>query len=63
MMSDAGYSVYVVGNTTKDGVTKAFSWGFTRATRYLFCHSEQGGSDELGVTVTNDSETTVELAM
>lgn len=39
MMRDSGYSVYVAGSATKDGVTKTFAWGFKTSTSYEGCQS------------------------
>jgi len=39
MMQDGGFSVYVTGSATKDGVTKTFAWGFATSTRYTGCES------------------------
>lgn len=61
MMQDAGYSVYVEGTATKGDVEKTFAWGFAIGTRYLECHSEQGGRDESGIVVKNNAAIDVQL--
>ncbi|MBL9105656.1 MAG: hypothetical protein JNL82_32270 [Myxococcales bacterium] len=40
MMQDGGYSVFVAGSATKNGVTKTFTWGFNTRTAYSHCQSQ-----------------------
>jgi hypothetical protein len=61
LMLDGGYSFYVEATATKGDVSKHFAWGFTIGTKYERCHSEQDGKDQLGVVVTNNSETELQL--
>lgn len=65
MMVDKGYSIYVEGKATKSvggaEAVKTFHWGFDTATRYVDCHSEVGGRDQLGVVVTRGGTDTSEL--
>lgn len=61
LMLDGGYSLYVSATATKGDVEKNFAWGFTTATLYDECNSEQGGRDEYGVVVTNNSTTVAQL--
>lgn len=61
LMLDGGFSFYVDATATKQSVTKHFAWGFAMGTRYQECHSEQGGKDEAGIVVTNNSEVEVQL--
>jgi hypothetical protein len=61
LMLDGGYSLFVSGTATKGDVEKQFSWGFRTATLYDDCESEQGGRNEAGVVVTNNSTTVAEL--
>ena len=61
LMLDGGYSLYVEASASKDEVTKHYAWGFTVATQYNECHSEQDGKEEDGIVVKNNSTVTVEL--
>jgi hypothetical protein len=54
-MTQAGYSVYVTGHASKEGVEKSFAWGFSRATDYVHCHSE--------AEVTDGGEATIQLTI
>ena len=61
LMLTGGYSLYASGAATKGDVQKRFAWGFSTATRYEECRSEQGGREEAGVIVTNNASVEVEL--
>jgi hypothetical protein len=61
LMSAGGYSLYVAGTASKDQVEKRFGWGFAIGTRYVECQSEQGGSEQSGVVVTNNTRLEVQL--
>lgn len=60
-MIDEGFSLYVEANATRGAETHHFAWGFPISTRYVDCHSEQGGRDEKGLVVTNNATLTAEL--
>jgi hypothetical protein len=60
-MIDEGYSVYVKATATRGDEKRTYAWGFPISTRYVDCHSEQGGRDEEGVVVTNNSRLQVQL--
>ncbi len=38
-MNDGGWSMWVSGTATREGVTKTFAWGFATDTRYAPCHT------------------------
>jgi hypothetical protein len=61
LMLAGGYALYAAGTATKEQVQKSFTWGFAIGTRYDECQSEQGGSLQSGVVVTNNTSLTVEL--
>lgn len=61
LMLDGGYSLFASGTATKDGVEKTFAWGFTTATLYDECSSEQDGREQEGLVVKNNARTTAEL--
>ncbi len=61
LMIDEGYSLYVQATASRADETKHFAWGFPITTGYERCHSAQGGRDELGLVVTNNSTLEVEL--
>jgi hypothetical protein len=61
LMVAGGYSLYVSGTATKDPIEKRFSWGFAIGTRYDECQSEQGGTEQSGVVVTNNTSVDVQL--
>jgi len=61
LMVAGGYSLYASGTATKDQVEKRFSWGFAMGTRYSECQSEQGGAEQSGVVVTNNTRVDVQL--
>jgi hypothetical protein len=61
LMLDGGYSLYVEGTASKGSLRKHYTWGFTIATNYEECHSEQDGKDEAGIVVTNNATSTVQL--
>ena len=63
LMVKGGYSVYVEGTGTKDGVSKTFKWGFSKKTRYLECKAEQGGKETEGIVVTSGGDDTSELTI
>lgn len=58
LMQDGGYSVYVAGTATKDGVTKSFAWGFKTRTSYEKCESqaviEAGRPGTVQITIHGD---------
>lgn len=60
-MLESGYSLWLEGTAEKAERVKAFAWGFTLNTRYERCHSQQGGRDELGLVVTNESTVEAQL--
>src|SRR5215216_2041009 len=60
-MLDRGYAFYVTGTASRVDVEKHFAWGFALATKYQRCHSEQDGTDQLGVVVSNNSELELQL--
>ena len=61
LMLAGSYSLYASGTATKEGQQKRFSWGFAIGTRYNECQSEQGGTEQSGVVVTNNTRLDVEL--
>jgi hypothetical protein len=61
LMLDGGYSFYVEATANKGDISKHYTWGFTIATNYEECHSEQDGKDEAGIVVTNNATITVQL--
>lgn len=62
MMVANGWSFYVDGTATKDGVTKTFKWGFKTQTAYKDCHSaEENGISTEGVVITNGQTDTSQL--
>jgi len=61
LMLDGGYSFYVEAAASKGQLTKHFTWGFTIATQYNDCHSEQDGKEQDGVVVTNNAAIDVQL--
>jgi hypothetical protein len=61
LMIAGGYSLYVSATATKGSAQKHFSWGFAIGTRYDECQSEQGGTEQSGVVVTNNGSVVVEL--
>lgn len=61
LMIAGGYSLYASGTATKDQIEKRFSWGFAIGTRYNECQSEQGGTEQSGVVITNNTSLEVEL--
>jgi len=61
LMLAGGYSLYASGTATKDQEQKTFAWGFAIGTRYNECQSEQGGTEQSGVVVTNNTSLDVEL--
>ena len=52
-MVAGGFSVFVDGAATKDGVEKTFAWGFTERSLYARCVGELAGRSTEGVVVTN----------
>ena len=57
-----GWSLYVEGTATKEGVTKTFKWGFKTQTAYKDCHSaEENGISTEGVVITNGQTDTSQL--
>lgn len=58
MMRSGGYSVYVAGSASKDGVTKRFAWGFGAVTDYVACESlaavNPGEPGEVQITIHGD---------
>ena len=60
-MIEEGYSVYVEATATRDDDELHFAWGFPIATRYVDCHSEQGGRDERGFVIRNNATIEVQL--
>jgi hypothetical protein len=60
-MIDGAYSIYVEANATRGDERHHFAWGFAISTRYVDCHSEQGGRDEKGFVVTNNARLEVQL--
>lgn len=52
MMNSSGYSIFVEGTieSSTTSASKSFAWGFTTATRYFHCESDDGS---LGVVVPN----------
>ena len=63
LMIAGGYSLYVAGTASKAQVEKRFGWGFAIGTRYFECQSEQGGSEQSGVVVTNNTSLDVQLTI
>lgn len=60
-MIEEGFSVYVEANAARGEETHHFAWGFPISTRYVDCHSQQGGRDEEGFVVTNNTTLRAEL--
>jgi hypothetical protein len=60
-MREGGDSLWLQGSAEKGDVIKAFSWRFALATRYERCHSEQGGKDQLGLVVVENSTVEAQL--
>lgn len=60
-MIDGGYAVYVEATATRDGDMLHYAWGFAIATRYVDCHSEQGGRDEKGFVIRNNASIQAQL--
>lgn len=58
VMQAGGYSVYVAGSATKDGVTKRFAWGFGAVTDYVGCESlaavNPGQPGDVQITIHGD---------
>lgn len=61
LMLAGGFGLYASGTATKDQIEKRFRWGFAIGTRYAECQSEQGGVEQPGVVVTNNTSLDVEL--
>ena len=62
-MVTGGYSVYVDGSATKDGVEKTFSWGFSERSVYERCSGERGGRPTEGVVVTTGGTADPEITI
>jgi len=61
LMIDEGYSVYVEATATRDDEELHYAWGFPITTRYVRCHSEQGGRDERGFVIRNNATLEIQL--
>jgi hypothetical protein len=62
-MFDGGYSVFVSGVATRDGLTKTFAWGFTNTTHYEECVSEVDGKEVPGIVVANGANEIVQITI
>jgi len=62
-MLDSGYSVYVSGSASRQGVIKTFAWGFTNSTRYDECVSEIDGKETPGIVVANGADEIVQVTI
>ena len=62
-MLDGGYSVFVSGAATRDGLSKTFAWGFTNTTNYDECVSEVDGKEVPGIVVANGTNEIVQITI
>jgi len=60
-MIDEGYAVYVEATATRAAEELHYAWGFEISTHYQDCHSEQGGRDEKGFVIRNNSSIEAQL--
>ncbi|MET0343159.1 MAG: hypothetical protein ABW252_19275 [Polyangiales bacterium] len=62
MMAREGYSLFVQGTGSKDGMVKKFRWGFKTITHYTNCQqAAASGPAVAGIVVTNRGTDTSEL--
>jgi hypothetical protein len=59
--SDAGVSVHIEGSATKLGISKSFNWSFRRFIEYNACAPESEEATRLGVVLSADQVTEVDL--
>jgi hypothetical protein len=62
-MLDGGYSIFVSGAATRDGLSKTFAWGFTNTTNYDECVSEVDGKEVPGIVVVNGANEIVQITI
>lgn len=62
-MKANGWSIWIAGTASKNGVTKSFSWGFSTNTKLIDCEGELNGKTELGTVVTSGGTDTIELTI
>jgi hypothetical protein len=62
-MLGGGYSVFVSGAATRDGLSKSFAWGFTNTTNYEECVSEVDGKEIPGIVVANGANEIVQITI
>jgi hypothetical protein len=62
-MLEGGYSVFVSGAATREGLTKTFAWGFTNTTNYEECASEVDGKEVSGIVVSNGANEIVQITI